>query len=90
MADAAGLSALREIFIPSDLESFRRQHTSNRCPLYYGSVNLLCENIIVEESREMVLKKQKMVQTCIVRRYSVKQEEMDGYAYNIAENKVNT
>ncbi len=83
--DAAGLSALREIFIPSDLESFRRQHTSNRCPLYYGSVDLSCENIIVEESTEMVLKKQKMVQTCIVRRYSVKQEETDGYAICIVD-----
>lgn len=85
--DFIGVSMFKEICIPADLDEFRRKHVPNYCPLRYENVKLACEDVIVDEATEMTLKGQRMVQAQTVQRLSVKQEEMDGHAVCIIDNK---
>ncbi|MDY6205691.1 MAG: LysM domain-containing protein [Prevotella sp.] len=84
--DFIGVSMFKEICIPADLDGFRRKHAPNRCPLHYEDVKLACENVIVNEATEMILKEQRMVQAQTVQRFSIKQEEMDGHAVCVIDN----
>lgn len=85
--DFIGVSMFKEIYIPSDLDDFRRKHAPNRYPLYYEDVKLACEDIVIDEITEMILKDQKMIQTQIVQRLSVRQEKVDDHAVCIIDNK---
>lgn len=87
MDDFIDVSMFKEICIPAALGDFRRKHASNYCPLYYEEVKLACEDIVVDEIVEMLLKKQKVIQTRTVRCYSVKQTEVDGRAICIIDGK---
>ncbi|AFJ07670.1 hypothetical protein PI172_2294 [Prevotella intermedia] len=84
--DFIGVTMFKEIYIPVNLEEFRCKHAPNYFPLHYGDILLSCEDIVIDEVTEMVLKEQKTIQTQTVQRFSIRQEEMDGHAVCVIDN----
>lgn len=72
--DKWGLFMTKKLCIPKDLTNMRLANVPDIIELGHDNSLFSCNDIVVDESSEMKLKKQDMLQTQIVQRYAVEKK----------------
>ncbi len=75
--DKWGLFMTKKLCIPKDLTNMRLANVPDIIELGHDNSLFSCNDIVVDESSEMKLKKQDMLQTQIVQRYAVEKSYTD-------------